>query len=112
MNGGLYRFELGQERLQATLDGPNIQADRKHLAAEIDAAFGVGEIARQDCPVNALGRGGLGDALDRLPYLRIVPIADDAHRLAQIGGPDEENIHILESGDFLDVFDGADMFDL
>src|SRR6266542_2070508 len=70
------RFEFGQKRLEAALDRPGVEADRQHPAAKIDAAPGVSEIARQNGPVDAVGLGGLGDALDGGPDFRMVPIAD------------------------------------
>src|SRR5205807_5961450 len=73
--------ELALEPRDAALHGPDVESEREHLAAESETALGVGAVARQDGPVNAVRFGRLGDALERLPQLRMVPIGQ-AHGLA------------------------------
>src|SRR5579871_993482 len=110
-----FREKFGEalfERFKAEIEDPGIDTDREHTAPQLNAAARMFGIARQDGPGHAIGAAGAGHTLDSLPHARMVPLSGQAHRLAEVGGSNKEEIKIGNSGNLLNFLDRIDMFDL
>jgi hypothetical protein len=100
------------ERFDAALHGPHVQTERQHAAAQLYAALRIGRPQRQDRPGDGVAARGPGDALDCLPVPRMLPVAWNSHRLAQISRPDEQQIDPFERGDRFHFLHRVDVLDL
>src|SRR5436190_190799 len=91
---------------------PDIEPDRQHLAAQIDAASRKGWANRQDRPVRSMSFGSASHALDGLPEPRILPLGWNAHRLTQVGWSNEENVQVPDGCDALYILNRLRILDL